>query len=46
MRDVIPEWYSPRDFYDVTSRTPRDAAKVFNFYGTADQVIAQADPGI
>jgi phthiodiolone/phenolphthiodiolone dimycocerosates ketoreductase len=44
MRDVIPEWYSARDFYDITSRTPREAAKVFNFYGTADQVIARLDP--
>ncbi len=44
MRDVIPEWYSARDCYDITSRTPREAAKVFNFYGTADQVIARLDP--
>jgi phthiodiolone/phenolphthiodiolone dimycocerosates ketoreductase len=44
MKDVIPEWYSKEEFYDVTSRTPRDAAKIFNFYGTADQVLAMLDP--
>ena len=44
MKDVIPEWYSKQDFYDVTSRTSRDAAKIFNFYGTSEQVVARLDP--
>jgi len=43
-KDVIPEWFSKRDFYDVTSRIPREAAQRINFYGTTDQVIAMMDP--
>jgi phthiodiolone/phenolphthiodiolone dimycocerosates ketoreductase len=44
MKDMVPEWYSKTEFYDVTSRVPREAAKVLNFYGTAKTVLAELEP--
>jgi phthiodiolone/phenolphthiodiolone dimycocerosates ketoreductase len=44
MKDMVPEWYSNTEFYDVTSRVPREAAKVLNFYGTADSVLTELEP--
>ncbi len=44
MKDIIPEWYSKEEFFDVTSRVPREAARVFNFFGDAAAVQKQIEP--
>lgn len=44
MKDMVPEWYSRTEFHDVTSRVPREAARLMNFYGTARAVREQVEP--
>jgi alkanesulfonate monooxygenase SsuD/methylene tetrahydromethanopterin reductase-like flavin-dependent oxidoreductase (luciferase family) len=43
MKDMVPEWYSRNEFYDVTARVPREAARLMNFYGTAETVRSELD---
>ena len=35
---------SKTEFYDVTSRVPREAAKILAFYGTAKSVLTELEP--
>jgi phthiodiolone/phenolphthiodiolone dimycocerosates ketoreductase len=44
MKDIVPEWYSASAFHDVTSRVPREAARILNFYGTAPTVLHDLEP--
>ena len=43
-KDVIPEWFSAHEFYDVTSRIPRELPKMFGSFGTAEQVAQDMFP--
>jgi phthiodiolone/phenolphthiodiolone dimycocerosates ketoreductase len=44
MKDVVPEWYTRDEFYDVVGRVPDEAVRAVNFVGTSDEVIEQVQP--
>jgi phthiodiolone/phenolphthiodiolone dimycocerosates ketoreductase len=43
-KDIIPEWFSKTEFYEVTSRIPREIPTMSGAYGSAEKVMQHLEP--